>query len=79
LVRGEVMSLTSLIGGLLTIFSAFLDTFARATRARVIARNLQWFTTKMWRLGLPFLEMPLRPIDVIFLNMALFLSMLVLA
>jgi hypothetical protein len=32
----------------------------------------------MWRLALPFLETPLRPIDVICLNMALFLTMLAL-
>lgn len=79
MLRGEVMSLPSLIGGLLTIFSTLLDTFTLATWARVIVRDFQWFTTEIWRLALPFLETPLRPIDVICLNMALFLSMWVLA
>ena len=79
MLRGEVMSLPSLIGGLLTLFSALLDTFTLATWARVIVRDFQWFNTEMWRLALPFLETPLRPIDVICLNMALFLSKWVLA
>ena len=77
--RSDTLFVASAIGTALTVISTLQDTLAAAAWARALVDGFQSAASGFWKIALPWLSVSPRPMDVVFLNMALFLAAIAIA